>query len=354
MQAVSLQTYDHAMNLTTDDFQRDPGVIKSETEFGAIMENIDGELAKEQVPIHARPIRAVSFMSKRLDIALPLTASDATLIPGCFSPEQISLRINQWMRVRYGERLKMDWTVGRSAVLLHGALFTIRCPVIFGSCRFECNPSNFGKKRPPAARNEPAQSDILDHVEDFTPALAASLSPTDAIRLLAVFQTAMDAYLSLDDIRKTNYFKEMWCDLNTAVMHLTATGSHYGMSKWSSAQAVEKLFKSFILAGGDTPTRTHDLQKLAKHAARLGLPLPPSHYLEECQCSPGARYGEESSTMEAALRSHLISLELCKSISPQIAKLLGITPREYTEPSVDGMPLSEYLRVHGIPKWARE
>jgi len=73
------------------------------------------------------------------------------------------------------------------------------------------------------------------------------------------------------------FSKEALDDLNQSAVYLTAPKPNYGLSKWSSLQAAEKMLKSYAVQNGGKLHKKHDLTKLEKEAVNAGLaPLKPS------------------------------------------------------------------------------
>jgi hypothetical protein len=155
---------------------RPPLAISSEEEFQALMEDVDREMIAEAVGIPARPIVAGCKITGRYDVALDAFPPAGPIISGVFTAEQISKRIYDWMNKRYGDRLKVPFQIGRVAITLRGSLYTIRCPVIFGSVRFVCEPGTFGQPRKTIGVRVFPTYNILDLFNGFTVDLARSLT----------------------------------------------------------------------------------------------------------------------------------------------------------------------------------
>lgn len=75
--------------------RRPPLKISSESEFEALMEEIDRELIDEGLGIPARLIKAGLTITGRYDIVLEAIPPERRIVPDSFTAEQISLRIRE-------------------------------------------------------------------------------------------------------------------------------------------------------------------------------------------------------------------------------------------------------------------
>jgi len=60
------------------------------------MEDVDLALRDEDVPIHARPIRAIGEVSKKLNISLLVAPLQSDPIPNLYEGESLSAHILRW------------------------------------------------------------------------------------------------------------------------------------------------------------------------------------------------------------------------------------------------------------------
>ena len=325
---------------------RPPLKITSEAEFGALMEEIDRELIDQDIAIPARPIAAGLQISKRFDVVLNAVPQDRPIEPNSFTPEQVSLRVHEWMKRRYGDRLKLDWTVGRTVLPLRGSLYSIRCPTVYGTVRFVCEPDTFGQPRKTLGVNSSPTCNMVDLIDGFTADLALSLTPAEVVKIVAVFTSAMDSYIALHAVRDVQFVEQAWGDQEAAVRHLMEHRPQLGLAKWASLQAIEKLLKAYIATKGGTFKKHHNIKEHADEAAKLGLPPPPAQYLKDIQCSAAVRYGEESVSVTDAVTAHLISLEMCEVAAQSIGRAMNRNMPKSSEPLIDGIPMRQFLQQH--------
>lgn len=328
---------------------RPPLVISSEEEFQALMEQIDQEMIDECVGIPARPILAGLKITGRYDIVLEAVPPRRAIVLGLFTPEQISLRIHDWMKRRYGQRLNLDSTIGRVVLSLRGTLYSIGCPTVYGTVRFVCEPDTYGQPRKTLGVRAVPTCNTLDLIDDFTADLARSLMAAEVVRIGAVFASAMGAYTALHAVGDVQFVSEALGDLDAAVRHMMEHNPQLGLSKWASLQATEKLLKAYIVQKGGKVKRHHSLKEHAEAAAKLGFPPPPEQYIKDVQCSAGVRYGEVAVSVDEAVKAHLVSLEICEVAAQCIGAILNRYVPKNSEPLVDGMPMREFLQKHARP-----
>ena len=197
-------------------------------------------------------------------------------------------KIVDWFNRRYGDRLKMDPT-WRMAVLIRGDLYQLRLPLCFGSVNLTCSPEHFGiaNEAKVGGRNQLPTINILDLLDDFTEDYGRSLTRDELMALTNAFLLGFDARNKIDSISESEFVKEAIGDIHVSVTHLFATPPQYGLSKWSSLQAAEKLLKAFIRQQGGEVERIHKLEKLASVAESLGSPPVPRSLLDKIQCPAG-------------------------------------------------------------------
>lgn len=327
---------------------RPPLTISCDGEFEALMEEIDQEMIAEGVGIPARPMMAGLKITRRYNIVLDVIPSNRAILAGVFTPEQISLRIHDWMRKRYGERLKLSFTLGRVVVPLRGSLYAIRCPVVYGSVRFVCEPGRFGQPRPSIGVRTVPTCNVIDLIDDFTTGLAQSLTAEEVVKIGLAHTSAMAAHIAVHAISDVQFATEAIGDLDAAVRNLMEHKPQAGLSKWASLQAVEKLLKAYITATGGTVQRHHRLGDHVGDAVKRGLPPPPKRYIVDLQCPAGVRYGQIAVSVEEANIAHLISLEMCEVAAQWIGKAMRRDMPKSAQPNIDGQPARDFLKKHGI------
>jgi HEPN domain-containing protein len=310
------------------------------------MEDIDSEMIAEGIKISARPFVAGLKITGRYNVTLDACPPRRPPKQGCFDPPEISIRIHDWIELRYGKRVNIPFHIGRIVLPLRGALYKINCPITWGHVQFICEPQSFSQPRDALGLNAPPTVNMIDLVEDLTRDLAHSLTAEEVVRIGIAFVAGMGVYSALRVIRDVEYAHEALGDFDAAVFHLMEHEPQPGLSKWASLQAVEKLIKGYISQRGNPVRRIHSLKELCEEAAGLGLPRPPEDYVKTVECSAGIRYGEVAVSVDEALKAHLVSLEMCEVAARYIGNHLKRRMPVVPEPRVDGMPISQFLRTY--------
>jgi len=280
--------------------------------FDELMVEIDRELANQKVAITNRPLTALREVSIRFGIPLPIGRP----IPGA-NPElskywPISERVKKWYEQRYGDRLKVDFSPGRMAFMIDEDVWVFRFPRLYGSGRFVS--SRTVKSERMRTDGKPVTYNILDCVESLPDGLRLSLSDSQLVTLGEYFRLGFEAFSSLEIPSGNDLIMSARADISTSIDHLFLRHPQYGLSKWSSLQAAEKLLKTTIEMRGGNYSKTHVLRKLVGEVKKSGLSLDVSMIIAEIQCSPAIRYGQEPSSKTDAIQAHHSVLKLVSAI----------------------------------------
>jgi hypothetical protein len=256
-------------------------IIQSPEQFEALMREINEELKEEQVPIEGRSIAALGKVSEKYHCTLGWTDEEGA-------------QISRWFHSRYGDRMKMNFDIGKTLVCIDGDIYSVSLPMILG--QMKVNPFKW--------------------IDRASPNLLNSLSEEE----LGVIQEHL-----IDHYRAYNKFKytpaEHTADLIIAVDQMMIRNPEFGLSKWASLQASEKILKGYIRVNGGTPPRGgkhgHDITFLIKQANALGLPVINSDIISDIQCTAGVRY-EHNLTQQDAYSAYCSSIILCKHVAEEL------------------------------------
>ena len=100
-----------------------------EEEFEVLMREVDQELQDREVPIHARELTDLAEVARILGVRMKGGPLDTGPIPGVYTGDSLSAHVFEWIEKRYGDRLKVDFRIGRTVFLLRGAAWLIRFPL---------------------------------------------------------------------------------------------------------------------------------------------------------------------------------------------------------------------------------
>ena len=245
--------------------------IDNDDNFERVLEETDAQLKADSVLIPGRSIAGLSEISKRFTVSLSWDGKEAR-------------KINQWFNNRYGERMKMDFSPGSTAVQIQGDIYEVKLPLIFGSMKIN----------------------VLEWILKVTPKTLHSLKPQELDALGGLIQKTYESFQYIKFLPQ-----EATVDLETAVDHLVKEKPQNGLSQWASLQATEKTLKAYIKKHGGSSPPIHDLSKLAAIAEKLGHPQIDPALLKAVQCSPGVRY-DIPVTPENALTALHSSIKICE------------------------------------------
>jgi hypothetical protein len=286
--------------------------------FEAMMREIDAEFVKDGVAIPARPLKALMAVGSRYKITMPLTKPFPGAPPELLRYAQLSESIHEWFERLYGDRLKIDFSVGQMVVLIDGDLYPLRFPRIYGQVQFVLSRQFI--RAPSISSGGPAICNILQLVTGLTPAKAATLSDDELISLGSNFDLGLRALNVLEASQGQELVNIARGDVQTAVNNLLDRHSRFGESKWASLQAAEKTLKAAISLERNNFKQSHELAGLCEQLDTLGITFDWKPLTSAIQCKPGIRYGEETCSREDALSAHHASLRLALALLDAGAK----------------------------------
>lgn len=293
--------------------------IKTEGDFQRFMEAIDRGLIAKAVPVHQRQLGSVDEAARMLGMDLPRSPL-AQGLPhqGDYSGASLSRRILDWVEVRYGERLKVDPTLGAAVAVLRGDAWLIRIPMMLGDVQVVYN-RDLTKDYP----YDGGALNAVQMVKGMTTTVAKSLSKEELNAIHAAFEPAKAAFVQLLDITYRFPLAEIArVDLLNAAEICVGDPQRRGLSRWHSLQAVEKLLKLYIEIRGQTYPKTHDLIALSTHAAKLGGNALDDVDLRTVQCSAGIRYEPEKSSLDETATAHAAAVRLSRTVLSDIQQLV--------------------------------
>ena len=261
------------MNLSLNAILQDP---KS---FENLMQEIDVQLKNDDVPIQGRSMAGLAAITKKFKCSLSWDSYEAKAI-------------NNWFVQTYGDRLKINWDIGKTVVQIKGDIYSVKLPRIFGQMRVN----------------------VMEWIEKCTPKLLQSLSEAELDAIAEQIHSHFEAYSKMGKMPRENT-----TDLDTSVNHLANQHPQYGLSRWASLQASEKTLKDYIKKQGGTFPKGgkdgHNLSKLFDIAEQHGLPALDKTLVSSVQCSAGVRYSETPSSKEEAIDAYLASVKICAHIA---------------------------------------
>lgn len=289
--------------------------VPEDTEqFNKLMSEVDKDLANKGLAIHQRPLNALSVVSAKFDISLPMSQPRQGMPEELLRNWPVSQRIRKWYDDNYGDRQKIHLGPGCMAVLINQDVWVFRFPRIYGSVKLIVSRTIKSEKI--RSDGKPVAYNILDCVENMPPGFRMSLNNTQLSALLKDFVLGFNAIMSLESIRGNNLIELALSDISASINHMLAQKPEYGLSKWSSLQAAEKIIKAAIKRAGGNYTLTHKLDELITQALKFGLKFEVKSIIDRIQCSPAIRYDEEPCSKISAAQAHYAVFELANIIFP--------------------------------------
>ncbi|WP_313369447.1 hypothetical protein [Achromobacter animicus] len=291
----------------------------TDEEYERMMISLDRYLASEGLGPGQRPLNAMLAVSSALEL------SGTPVLWGLgdrgepFSPRDLLARVHDWYGETYGEKAKFDFSPGSIVVSLHGNLWEMKMPKVWGSARmFISTDIRTEGNRFATNGSPPIQHNILCLVQGMTQAYANRLTNEELHLLFDKFLVGAEAVAWLDDLRGHDLFDEARGDYRHSVDALL-TGHELSKARWDTAQCAEKVMKGLLARDGhEYPTfgtRGHDIRHLGSLIKeKLGIELPGSE-LTVVHCSPAVRYGEEKSTVEWAIEAHNALIHLLRRLA---------------------------------------
>jgi len=277
-------------------------------EYEKMMVSLDGHLASLGLGPAQRPLNAALVVSATLGLSGTPILGGSSDRGENFSPKDLLARVHDWYEETYGDRTKIDFSPGSVVISLHGNLWEIKMPKVWGSFRMFISPDLSNTGNHIATRGAPpVQHNILCSVQGMTPAYAKRLSKDEMLLLAGNFINGYEAVMCLDDLKGHSFFDEARVDYRHSVDALL-TGHELSKARWDTAQCAEKVLKGLLGRDGHAyPTsgrKGHDIEHLGDLVKEhLGIDLPTAD-LAVVHCSPAVRYGQERSTTEQALAAH--------------------------------------------------
>ena len=282
--------------------------------FDEFMHEIDCELAASGHDIPVRPIRALGRVSDRFGISLSIPQPHPRADKIFVQNRSLSERILGWYKDQYGERLKVDHSLGRMVLKLDEDVWTLRFPLILGSAKFIVSTMKI-RNDDHVSRNGPAHCNVVELIEGMTAARMRTLSDSQLENIFELFSLGIRAFAILEGTSENKLIWSARADIMATTTLLTSRPPPYGESKWASLQAAEKVMKAIIALQGVKFSHTHKLKTLAQELSQAGIQGEWAPFIKAIQCSPGIRYGEVSCSQDEAITAHHASLGLIVALA---------------------------------------
>lgn len=228
----------------------------SKEDFDQTITQLDSQLAKALIPIPGRPMQATIALFKAYNSGGPLVSPRRPSINFPVTPENLSSHVHAWYEGHYGNKTKVDPSPGRFPLLIEGATYQCRIPLIFGQAMVVASKHHMGSSQ---------ILNAVDHIVDLPQIVRSRLSGESENYIQAIFLTCAEASNELSS-KKTELKESAQSDARLATDLLCGYNTNSSMSAWHSLQLAEKVLKQYILKHEDPPHihRIKDLSELAE------------------------------------------------------------------------------------------
>ena len=167
-----------------------------ESEFKSEMRRIDADFATRTVPIHERHIQAIISIFSKYGVSGPIANRAAKDLSFPVTPSSLGDHVSHWYKENYGSKTHVDPSPGRFPLLIEGATYPCRIPLILGATVVVTSKDMKPNK---------TILNTLDHVADLPIAVRSKMSESVENEIQAICATcievAKDINISLPALR---------------------------------------------------------------------------------------------------------------------------------------------------------
>lgn len=288
-------------------------------EFEAMMSDLDRHLATHNLLPAQRSLNAARLASMALKLSgTPILSGDGDRGEP-FSPRDLLARVIDWYNDAYGDRNKIDFSLGYVVFPLRNTYWRLQIPLAYGTVVPFADRNLAHTGRQLGTKTEPASHNVLTGLQDVTQAYVDRLTDAEIDRVMQAYDRGYVAMATLDELKGHDLFDQARGDYTHSVEALAA-GLVLSKARWDTAQCAEKVFKGLLgRAGQPFPTNAaqgHDIVHLGDLVMKhFGIALPDGA-LRAIHCSPKVRYGEMNVDPNEAWTSHDALLDVLARLRP--------------------------------------
>ncbi|MBU1426085.1 MAG: hypothetical protein KKH12_12975 [Gammaproteobacteria bacterium] len=252
--------------------------------------DIDSKLAAESTPISLRPMLAIVSIFQLHQVAGRIAHPFKPNL--CFPVTEMNLsdHVNKWYSEKYGNKLKIDPSPAQFPLMIEGAVYQCRIPLIYGSFTVLAAKERFSDNR---------VLNAVDHITDLPQHVRERLSGEFESQILAMFETCYEVTNKLKH-RKSDLIKSASSDIHVSCELLCGYKTNSSLSAWHSLQFAEKCLKEFI-SQFEPPRLIHDVKELVKTAKKFGYVPDTRLNFGLFDFGPSVRYSPEHFQLEQAV-----------------------------------------------------
>jgi len=259
--------------------------------FEQLIVETDSNLAQAGVPIPARPIQAILAVLKKYGTSGPIAHPLGKNLGFPVGPLNLGDHVNAWYGKQYGNKIKIDPSPGRFPLLIEGAPYQCRIPLVIGGALILASKGTFQDKR---------ILNAVDHITDLPTMVRERLSGKTENEIQAIFCTCIEVSKELGS-RKTSLHASAQTDMRISSDLLCGYNVNSSMSAWHSLQLAEKVLKQYISVH-EKPPFTHDITKLVTIAAEYGYQIDSRLDLLLFSFGASTRYEPQEISVDRAVQ----------------------------------------------------
>jgi len=225
--------------------------------------------------------------------------------PSDFRNFSLSAHVVLWFDRRYGDRLKMNLSFGKTVVLINHDFYKVTLPFVWGHPQYIFDPT---LKDYPNLQDP--RCNVARLVEGLTPDLARKIDKLGQFHILNKVSKGIYLGQLMKNYIEVFFIKEAKGDLIQSVDSLFQHKPLCGLSKWGSMQFAEKVIKSFLKNKKESFPKTHNLSELINLLVKYNIKNLDFIDINHIQCSPDVRYNSELVKFSEAVQAHWDSIDL--------------------------------------------
>ncbi len=284
----------------------------TKAKFEDLLSKIDSELSEKEIDFHQRPLQALFKLYDFTDCRSPIRPlSKNATTTNDYSSNALSTQVHRWYERRYGNRIKKHLGPGSYILLIKNEAWEVVYPQGWGNINFTIDSrlSNEGRFNIEKTGKRIPSVNILCHVNDMTTEIANSLTLEEKETILWDYLHGLNAIQYLRDIKNAPYMEQAKNDYDVSVSNIFNKNPDYNNSKWAALMFAEKSIKSKLRSSNIDFKPGHNLTSLANRLHPINIKIPQST-IDDIQCSPKVRYGEELVSRKEAIKASRSALDL--------------------------------------------
>jgi len=230
-----------------------------ETLFQDIISKVDRELASKNTPVPARPIQATIRILQAYHASGPIINPSSTGLEYPVTEQNLHNHTIQWYEEKYGENIKIDPSPGHFPILIEGAAYQCRLPLVVGNFIIVGKKGNI---------ESPSIINAVDFVQDLPEHVRERLDGYAEGLIQIMFKISAEVLIEIGRAN-TSFTLAAATDILQSCELINGNKTNYSMAEWHAQQFTEKILKHFI-SFHEEPEWIHDIEKLKKKAVELG------------------------------------------------------------------------------------